>query len=176
MRSFSIEDAVTKLVVSLEELPSFTTTNRFLASCYARRGGRGSPHGSVPHLAMPLPANEIHETIIVGPTFYSGPDFQKVVGNQAEVEHQLCECGDSHGYQNSGHGMLGPPGIIRPPAGRNSISSTPRMRKKARSAVRSRRRIFRRPQCQSAESNEGIRRAIRRPALPGVKCRQFCAR
>src|SRR6267143_6988172 len=38
MRSFSIEDAVTKLVVSLEELPSFTTTYRFLASCYVHMG------------------------------------------------------------------------------------------------------------------------------------------
>jgi hypothetical protein len=38
MRVFTIEDAVTKLVVSLEELPSFTTTYRFLASCYAHMG------------------------------------------------------------------------------------------------------------------------------------------
>jgi hypothetical protein len=29
---------VTKLVVSLEERPSFTTTYRFLASCYAHMG------------------------------------------------------------------------------------------------------------------------------------------
>jgi hypothetical protein len=41
MQSFSIEDAVTKLVVSLEELPSFTTTNCFLASCYAHMGRQG---------------------------------------------------------------------------------------------------------------------------------------
>jgi hypothetical protein len=41
MRSFSIEDAVTKLVVSLEELPSFTTTYRFLASCDAHMGRQG---------------------------------------------------------------------------------------------------------------------------------------
>jgi hypothetical protein len=32
------EDAVTRLVVSLEKLPSFTTTYRFLASCYAHMG------------------------------------------------------------------------------------------------------------------------------------------
>jgi hypothetical protein len=30
--------------------------------------------GAIPHLAMALPANEIHET------FYDGPNFQKVVG------------------------------------------------------------------------------------------------
>jgi hypothetical protein len=38
MRSFRIEDALTKLVVSLEELPSFTTTYRFLTSRYAHMG------------------------------------------------------------------------------------------------------------------------------------------
>jgi hypothetical protein len=31
--------------------------------------------GAVPHLAMALPANEIHET------FYDGPNFQKPVGS-----------------------------------------------------------------------------------------------
>jgi hypothetical protein len=78
MRSFSIEDAVTKLVVSLEELPSFTTTNRFLASCYAV-GAAGAHPTAAFHIWRCRYL--IHETIIVGLTFYSGLDFQKVVGN-----------------------------------------------------------------------------------------------